>query len=217
MDYIMDNFLDDKSVRAVINRSYPDEIFVQIPDHSGYFTSQYRRIISTHCHKIKLLKPGLGGKNRDYLCYNLSDKSKKNGTYTISAHLAVSKVFCSDFWTDDSNGVMEVHHIDGAHQNNFYRNLLPLPIKLHNKIHTISSMYLYRNGSIEYYQNLLDLMEVTGLGIEEILRGDKCEALGEYKGYYIFDIKGNIFLYRFFDDCNSLTYNERMQKLWKIF
>ena len=197
-DYIIQNQLDDGILAgAGIDKLEQSEIFVEHPDHKGYYVSQFGRAVSLKRKKAALLGAFIGGQSdRQYLYYGFigKDGAKK----TISANRAVADIFCPNFW---KNGIrLEAHHIDGNKMNNYYRNLILLPTNLHATIHTIRKIVLLKEGKINEYTNPLDLVYDTGLKLEDIIlanRGKKKPIKSDSK-YTIFDVKGNLIGFQYY-------------------
>lgn len=188
---------DETLEEAGIEKLEPSEIFVEHPEHGGYYVSQFGRVVSLKRKKTVLLGAFIGGQSdRQYLYYGFIDKDglKK----TISANRAVADVFCPDFWK--SKDRLEAHHIDGNKLNNYYKNLILLPTKLHAALHKIKKIVLLKEGKITEYKNPLDLVYETGLRLEDILLANKGKKkpIKSEGGYTVFDIKGNLIGFQYY-------------------
>ena len=198
-DYIIQNKLDDSVLEeAGIEKLEPSEVFVEHPEHEGYYISQFGRAISLKRHKITLLGAFIGGQpDRQYLYYDFGK--------TIGVHRAVADVFTPNFLKKVER--LEAHHIDGNKLNNHYRNLILLTPVLHGAIHKIKKIVLLENGKIKEYQNPLDLVYDTGLKLEDILlanKGKKKPIQSDSK-YTIFDVKGNLIGFQYYPKSEKAT------------
>ena len=191
-DYIIQNKLDDSVLEeARIEKLEPSEVFVEHPEHEGYYISQFGRAISLKRHKITLLGAFIGGQpDRQYLYYDFGK--------TIGVHRAVADVFTPNFWKKAER--LEAHHIDGNKLNNYYRNLILLPPILHAALHKIKKIVLLKDGKITEYKNPLDLVYETGLKLEDILLANKGKKkpIKSEGGYTVFDIKGNLVGFQYY-------------------
>lgn len=196
-NYIAINTLSDEILEKYrIKKINPEEIFVKHPVYWSYFVSQFGRVISMKRGKVTLLKAHIGGQpDRQYLYYGFWTAGEK---HTIGAHRAAADVFCPVFWEKSVH--LEAHHIDGNKFNNDYRNLVLLPTRLHAAIHGIKKMVLLKDGVLLQYSNPLDLIEETGLTLEEILLANKGKKkpIKSTGGYTVFDIKGNIIGFQYY-------------------
>lgn len=196
-EYIVVNTLADEILeKSGIEKINPEEIFVKHPVYWSYYVSQYGRVISMKRGKVALLKAHIGGQpDRQYLYYGFY---RGGENHTIGMHRAIADVFCPNFW--DKSVRLEAHHIDGNKLNNDYRNLILLPTRLHAAIHGIKKMVLLKDGVLLQYDNPLDLLEETGLTLEEILLANKGKKkpLKSTGGYTVFDIKGNLIGFQYY-------------------
>lgn len=196
-NYIAINTLSDEILeKSGIEKINPEEIFVKHPVYWRYYVSQYGRAISMKWGKVSLLKAHIGGQpDRQYLYYGFY---RGGENHTIGMHRAVADVFCPNFW--DESVRLEAHHIDGNKFNNYYRNLILLPTRLHAAIHGIKKMVLLKDGVLLQYSNPLDLLEETGLTLEEILFANKGKKkpLKSTGGYTVFDIKGHLIGFQYY-------------------
>ena len=200
IEWIIAHTLDENLLeKADISKLHNDEIFVQHPNYVDYFVSQYGRVISRKYGRVTLLKPYIiGPKNNQYLGYSFSSGEVES----ISVHRAVAEVFCPNFWRSKSQRKLnlQAHHIDGNHYNNDYRNLILLPKKLHDELHKMKKIVLFKDGQIIPYLNVLDLVYDTGLTLEDIIlarydgRRKKQKATG---GYTVYNVKGWLIGYKF--------------------
>lgn len=194
---IVQNKLDERILEtAGIEKLEPAEIFVEHPEHEGYYISQFGRAISLKRKQAKLLGAFIGGQSdRQYLYYGFSTGSEMK---TMSANRAVADVFCPNFW--GSGERLEAHHLDGNKLNNHYSNLILLTTTLHAAIHKIKKIVLFENGKIIEYKNPLDLVYDTGLKLEEILlanKGKKKPVQSDSK-YTVFNIKGHLIGFQYY-------------------
>lgn len=194
---IQNKLADEVLEEAEIEKLEPSEIFVEHPEHEGYYISQFGRAVSLKRKKVALLGAFIGGQSdRQYLYYGFFDK---DGTKkTISANRAVADVFCPNFWKKADR--LEAHHIDGNKLNNYYRNLILLPPILHAALHKIKKIVLLKDSKITEYKNPLDLVYETGLKLEDILLANKGKKkpLKSEGGYTVFNIKGNLIGFQYY-------------------
>ena len=192
IEWIISHKLDEKLLeKADISKLHNDEIFVEHPEYPEYFVSQYGRIVSLKWGKVTLIKRNtVGPKDCQYLGCTLSENGIK---VSITVHRAVADVFCPNFWKSKKKLNLQAHHIDGDHFNNDYRNLILLPKKLHDEIHKIRKIVLFKDGQIIPYLNVLDLVYDTGLTLEDIIlarlnkRRKPMRATG---GYTVYNVRG---------------------------
>ena len=190
-EYIIQHRLDESVIENAGIELRPSEIFVEHPEHEGYYISQFGRAISLKRHKITLLGAFIGGQpDRQYLYYDFGK--------TIGVHRAVADVFTPNFWKKAER--LEAHHIDGNKLNNHYRNLILLTPVLHGAIHKIKKIVLLEDGKIKEYKNPLDLVYETGLTLEDILLANKGKKkpIKSEGGYTVFDIKGNLIGFQYY-------------------
>lgn len=196
-NYIATHKLPEETLeKSRIEKINPEEIFVRHPVYWSYYVSQYGRVVSMKWGKVTLLKAHIGGQpDRQYLYYCFCLAGEK---HTIGAHRAVADVFCPNFW--DKFAHLEAHHLDGNRFNNDYHNLILLPRSLHKAIHNIKKMVLLKDGVLLQYGNPLDLLEETGLTLEEILLANKGKKkpLKSTGGYTVFDIKGHLIGFQYY-------------------
>lgn len=196
-DNIIQSKLDDNVLtEAGIEKLEPSEIFVEHPEHEGYFVSQFGRAVSLKRNKVTLLGAFVGGQpDRQYLYYGFSSGSE---TKTIGMHRAVADIFCPNFWKKAKR--LEAHHIDGNKLNNYYTNLILLTPALHGAIHRIKKIVLLKDGKIKEYKNPLDLVYDTGLKLEEILLANKGKRkpIKSDSKYTVFNIKGNLIGFQYY-------------------
>ena len=132
-----------------------------------------------------------------YYYFKFSDVTNGIKPTSIGVHRAVADVFCQNLWSESTK--LEAHHIDRDITNNHYSNLVLLPDKLHDKLHTVKKMVLLKDGAITEYKNILDLMYDTKLTMEDILMIDKGKKpLKNDSKYTVFNIKGNLIGFRYY-------------------
>lgn len=196
-NYIATHKLPEETLeKSRIEKINPEEIFVRHPVYWSYYVSQYGRAISLKWGKASLLKAYIGGQpDAQYLYYGFCLAGEK---HTIGMHRAVADVFCPNFWGPSVR--LEAHHIDGNKFNNYYQNLILLPRPLHKAIHNIKKMVLLKDGVLLQYGNPLDLLEETGLTLEEILLANKGKKkpLKSTGGYTVFEIRGHFIGFQYF-------------------
>lgn len=193
-EYIQLNKLSVEQITEANIELLDNEVFVKHPKWNDYYISQYGRGISVKGKAIKLLslQPGGGG----YYYFKFSEVGNTN-TPSIGVHRAVADVFCPDFWDDTP---LEAHHIDKVHTNNYYKNLILLPRKLHSALHQIKKIVQFDGGTIKEINSILDLVYSTGLTLEEIILANKGnnKPLKSNSKYTIFDIKGYLIGYQYY-------------------
>lgn len=195
-EYIIQHRLDESVIENAGIELRPSEIFVEHPEHEGYYISQFGRCISLKRKKVVLLGAFIGGQpDRQYLYYGFSSGAE---TKTIGVHRAVADVFTPNFWKKAER--LEAHHIDGNKMNNNFWNLILLTPALHGAIHKIKKIVLLDNGKITEYQNPLDLVHDTGLKLEDILlanKGKKKPIKSDSK-YTVFNVKGHLIGFQYY-------------------
>ena len=199
VDYILNHRLSDDVISIAGIKTKENEIFVEFPEWAGYYISQYGRAISTKEKTPKLLKQEPGGTHKDYVYYKFSDKQSNREPRTIGVHRAVAEVFCPNFW---KTGVkLETHHLDRIRDNNYFQNVILLPVNLHHALHNIKKIVLFKNGKIIEYKNPLDLVRDTDLTLEEIIlanKDKKNKPLKSTGGYTVFDLKGHMIGFKYY-------------------
>lgn len=201
-DYIKKHKLSDRKIKAAgIELLGIDEIFVQYPLWNDYYGSNYGRLISVK-YGVKLLTPYPTGKNEEsrYLGYRLFKKT--HGTekdLSISCHRLVADIFLPNYWKHLDRTKLQAHHLDGSKKNNYYKNIVLLPINLHKPlIHKIKKMILLdvsgKFKTVTPYQ----IIEETGLTMEDILEVIKGKPIKSQGKYSIFDVKGYEIGYQFY-------------------
>lgn len=197
-DYIENNLLseDFKNIALLKGqmKEIENEIFVRHPDYENYYISQFGRVISMSYDKPKFLGLFQGGAKMEYLFFTASEQGE---THTISVHNAVAKVFCPNFWEDVP---LQAHHLNKNTTDNYYRNLILLPLKLHRACDKIKKMVLLKDGKIIPVNNPLDLLETTGLTLEKIIipNSDGRKPLPSMGGYTVFNIDNNLIGYKYY-------------------
>ena len=202
-DYIEKHKLSNRKIKeAGIELLGLDEIFVQYPLWNDYYGSNYGRLISMKCGKVELLKPVIcGGENEnEYTGYKLAKKTyDKQRTLSISCHRLVADIFLPNYWKDTikDRNKLQAHHLDHSKNNNYYKNLILLPSRLHQVMNTSKKMILLKNGkyrTVTPYQ----IMEETGLTLDEIILSAKGKPIKSDGKYSIFDVKGNLVGFQFY-------------------
>lgn len=205
-EYIIQHKLDESILENAGIELRPSEIFVEHPEHEGYYISQFGRAVSLKRKQAKLLGAFIGGQpDRQYLYYGFSSGVE---TKTIGVHRAVADIFTPNFWKKADR--LEAHHIDGNKMNNNYWNLILLTPVLHGAIHKIKKIVLLDNGKIKEYQNPLDLVYETGLKLEDIIlanKGKKKPIKSDSK-YTVFNIKGNLIGFQYYPKSEKAKKNK---------
>lgn len=197
-EYVNENTLSSVFVNIALVKSQmqeiKDEIFVRHPDYENYYISQFGRVISMSYDKPKFLGLFQGGLKMEYLYFKASEQGE---THTISVHNAVARVFCPNFWKDVP---LQAHHLNKNTTDNYYRNLILLPVKLHRDCDRIKKMVSLKDGKMMPVNNPLDLLESTGLTLEKIILPDSDgrKPLPSMGGYTVFDIDGNLIGYQYY-------------------
>ena len=201
LEYILNHRLLEKIITDAGIELELNEIYVQFPEWTDYYVSQYGNAISMKSGKPKLLQKTPGSINKDYIYYKFSDVKGHKEPRTIGAHRAVAEVFCPNFWNDCLK--LEAHHLDRIRDNNYYKNIILLPTALHHELHEIKKLVLFKNNQIIECKNPLDLVRDTGLSLEDIIlarKNKKNKPLKSTGGYTVFSIKGYLLGYKYYPE-----------------
>ena len=136
--YLIDNQIPEDVLRWALQRANEylvadDEIFVQYPDFSEYFCSNYGRCITVKAkgREPKFLQPlTLTDKYNGYTFCRPKDKQ-----LSISMSRMVADVFSPNFYKGEKRGTLQGHHIDHDRTNNSWENIVLLPEKMHKEVH----------------------------------------------------------------------------------
>lgn len=192
-EYIAQHTLDSHIITdSGIMLLNEDETFVEHQDFSGYFFSQYGRAISLKRKQPQLLKEYIqGSKGNQYPAFGIDGNSMITGR-------AVAEIFCPNLWNRSKrmpnviNSPLEAHHCDRNHFNNYYLNLLLLPVYLHHDAHQIESYALWNGTEMNEYLNPLRIVEATNmdLDLEDIIDAKWWSGKGESSdtGYTVYKI-----------------------------
>lgn len=204
VDYINKHKLSDRKIKeAGIELLGYDEVFVQYPRWNDYYGSNYGRLISIKYGKIELRQPYPCSEDNgtdQYLGYKLTKVTNgKQRQMSISCHRLVADIFLPNFWKDTikDRNKLQSHHLDHSKSNNYYKNLILLPSKLHQVMNTVKKMVLLKNGkmrTVTPYQ----ILEETGLTLEEIILSAKGKPIKSDGKYSVFDVKGNLIGFQFY-------------------
>lgn len=195
-EYILTHTLSQEEVdEAGATLLEPDEIFVEIPGYRDYYISQYGQCISLRRNGAYLLIASPGGQSdRQYLYYKMDN-------VTVGVHHCLALTFCPNFWGWGMR--LEAHHINGNKMNNELSNIVLLPPILHKAANKIKDMVWLVDGKIKKYSNPLDLVNDTGLTLEQILlvfTDKKKKPVKCYDKYTVYDIDGFLIGFQFQPD-----------------
>ena len=204
VDYINKHTLSSKKIReAGIELKGIDEVFVQYPGWNDYYGSNYGRLISIKFGKVELRQPYPCSENDgkdQYLGYKLTKVTYgKQRQMSISCHRLVADIFLPNYWKDTikDRNKLQAHHLDHSKSNNYYKNLILLPSKLHQVMNTVKKMVLLKNGTfrtVTPYQ----ILEETGLTLEEIILSAKGKPIKSDGKYSVFEVKGHMIGFQFY-------------------
>lgn len=204
VDYINKHTLSSKKIReAGIELKGIDEVFVQYPGWNDYYGSNYGRLISVKFGKVELRQPYPCSENDgkdQYLGYKLTKVTYgKQRQMSISCHRLVADIFLPNYWKDTikDRNKLQAHHLDHSKSNNYYKNLILLPSKLHQVMNTVKKMVLLKNGTfrtVTPYQ----ILEETGLTLEEIILSAKGKPIKADGKYSVFEVKGHLIGFQFY-------------------
>lgn len=202
VDYIEKHRLSSKKLKeANIELLGLDEVFVQYPRWNDYYGSNYGRLISVKNGKVELLKPVPTDKEQDgYTGYKLAKVTNgKQRTLPISCHRLVADIFLPNYWKDTikDRNKLQAHHLDHSKNNNYYKNLILLPSRLHQVMNTVKKMVLLKNGKLKTvtpYQ----ILEETGLTLEDIILSAKGKPIQSDGKYSVFDVQGHLIGFQFY-------------------
>lgn len=201
VDYVRRHKLSNKKIKeAEIELLGTDEVFVQYPRWSDYYGSNYGRLISTKYGKVELRKPqpcGVNDGTGQYLGYLLTKVTNgKQRKLSITCQRLVADIFLPNYWQDKDRNKLQTHHLDHSKSNNYYRNLILLPVDLHHVMNTVKKITLLKNNrmrTVTPYQ----IVEQTGLTLEEIILAAKGKPIKSEGKYSVFEVQGNLIGFQF--------------------
>ncbi|MEG2687006.1 MAG: hypothetical protein RR954_07805 [Christensenellaceae bacterium] len=166
-----------------------NEKFVGVIGFSGYFISNYGRMISHKGSLYSILKPQLNGSG--YNQYTLYGKGGKGEQF--AAHRLVAQHFCKGFNADFNN---EVHHKDHEKLNNYYKNLMWVDSVLHGFLSYNCELFFanrYANSEFVPITNLHEISLKMGMdlrAISHVLRGSPLHITSDFEIYEFDDGSG---------------------------
>lgn len=166
-----------------------DEMFVQYPRAKDYYISNYGRVISTKKNKISLLKPQEDRNNYWYIQMWNKGKMKK-----MWLQRAVTDIFCPNVFKytigDDGNLIkVQAHHLDHKRDSNYPDNLIYIPAYLHQICNHINRFGIWKTKTPRILHPL-DIVEKTGLDLDDIILCARSKPLKTVKKWTIFNVKG---------------------------
>lgn len=103
----------------------------------------------------------------------------------------MADIFCPDYWTDLERNQKGAHHLNHKTDDNCFRNLILLPVNLHNIMNGVQKTALFSNGgSRRKVMSPLQIAEVTGLSLEDIIQAAKGQAVRTEGSYVVFAVNG---------------------------
>lgn len=161
-----------------------DEVFKKIPKYKNYYISNYGRLIRTYNNgKAILIKPEIV--TNGYLAYRIYNgtrkyrgkavKDKQGNVKRIkkrtTAHRLVAIVFVDNYYKSYAIDELQVHHKDKNINNNYYKNLIWLPVGVHTFIHRINKIGTYSSGTGNFrtYKDIEKVAQICKLNIAEFL------------------------------------------------
>lgn len=204
VDYINKHTLSIKKIReAGIELLGIDEVFVQYPGWRDYYGSNYGRLISLKCGKIELRQArscGLSDGKDQYLGYRMTKVTYgKRRELSITCHRLVADIFLPNFWKDTitDRNKLQAHHLDHSKSNNYYKNIILLPTRLHKTMNTVKKTVLLKSNGTFRIVTPYQIMEETGLTLDEIILSANGKPIKSEGKYSIFEAKGHLIGFQF--------------------
>lgn len=142
-------YLTEKDIKTAGGRIAPDEVFKPIPNETGFYISNYARIISKNCGDPRFMQPWF---QRGYYVIKLySNKHGKEEYHAYMIHRLVAMNFIEiPKWIREGDEI-EVHHIikvisDSLFNDHSYKNLMWVPRSLHAAFDALKGMWVRVNG-----------------------------------------------------------------------
>lgn len=203
-EYIKKHKLSQKKISdAGIELVKWDEVFVQYPKWSDYYGSNYGRLISMKTGKPEIRTPYINGTHvsgKPYLGYKLTKVVRgKQKELSISMHRLVADIFLPNYWKHLDRNQLQAHHLDHTAQNNFVGNIALLPTRLHQIMNRVKKM-IYLKGGTYRVMNVYQIMQKTGLSMEEVVTACKGKPLKSQGKYSVFEVKGHLIGFMFMPD-----------------
>ena len=214
--YIQKHKLDPQLISQAGIEAEEGETFVAVPGYWLYYISNFGRMLSKANGKLQLIEPTSTGKGRSYDSFNLTSPWKPQKTYSVN-HL-VALVFCRNDFGKKNKDKLHAHHLDHDRQHNNYHNILLLPERLHRAIHRIEGMVLIDGKDIFIIDNPLDLHQLTGLSLADIIVEQNRRKRGRRKlgvtkrGWTIYNIKGWTVGYFFKEPSRTTMWRQKKTK-----
>lgn len=209
VEYIYKNQLDSDDITANDIELITDEVFVKHPEWNDYYGSQYGRAISVKNNKFRLLElvPGGGG----YYYYKFCELPTIDKT-SISAQRMVADIFCPNFWQDKNKNQLQAHHLDHNITNNYFKNICLLPSNLHTVMNKSKKLVYFHDNTFEE-MTPYEIMEETGLSLNEIILSTKNNPLKSSGKYSVYEVKGHLIGFQFYPKkrvCRKKTKEEQI-------
>lgn len=181
--------LPNYKVESVGGYIADDEIFVQYPGRTGYYISNYNRVISTKRNRVALMKPQ---KDKNGYLYILT--CKKGHVKKLWIQRGMAEVFCPNIFKDvlEKNGKpikVQAHHLNHRKDQNYPENLIFIPSYLHVICNYISRFGIFRTKTAKVLHPL-DIVEKTGLNLADIILCARKRPVKQVGKWTIFDVRG---------------------------
>ena len=190
--YIRRNLISKKVVSASdIKLIAPDEIIVRMPGRwDEYAATSYGRVYSFKKGSLHYIHPSDSGDYEVVTLYSKPDlrKRRKNGTQkTFTIQQIMGMVFLPNYW--NAKGKQDqVHHCDHNTHNNFWKNLVRVPIWHHKKLNNVQQVWLRSAEGKQFRRRTYyEIVSITGESLDDILKllATQEEFIAEQGGKYL--------------------------------
>lgn len=190
--YIRRNLVSKKAItESGIQLIAPDEIFIKMPGRwKEYVATSYGRVFSLKDGTIRYIPPSASNDYEVVTLYSMPDqrKRRKNGTKkTFTIQQIVGMVFLPNYW-DVKGKRLQAHHCDHNTHNNYWKNLVLVPIWHHKKLNNVQQVWLRSPGNTQFRRRTYyEIVSISGESLDDILKllATQEEFIAEQGGKYL--------------------------------
>lgn len=173
--YIRRNLVSKKTINeSGVQLIAPDEIFVKMPGRwKEYVATSYGRVFSLKKGYLHDITQCDSGDYKVVTLYSLPNRQKRwaTGTQrTFTVQQIMGMVFLPNYW-NVSGKQDQVHHCDHNPHNNYWKNLVRVPVWHHKKLNNIQQVWLRSPGSTQFRRRTYyEIASITGVALDDILK-----------------------------------------------
>ena len=169
----------------------PDEIFVRIPRRwKEYVISSYGRVFSLKRGAMRYIPPYDANGYEIVSIYSLPDQRKKRKkgiqrAFTIQQLMGMA--FLPNEWNIEGRR-LQVHHCDHNTHNNYWKNLIRVPVWHHKKLNLVQQVWVRGSDGKQFRRRTYyEIARMTGETLDNILKllSHPEEFVSEQGGKYL--------------------------------